>query len=109
MRIIDKCPSGALAYKNVKKAGEADKPLASIKIMKNGPLLVEADCALFEETCKEAAISGPYALCGCERFQEQAILRWNIHQEWIRRFKMSVGKALRPFQLADCREPFVIS
>jgi uncharacterized Fe-S cluster protein YjdI len=65
MRVIDRCPSGALSYKKVNKAGEADKPLAKIKIMKNGPLLVEGDCALFEETGKETASTGPFALCRC--------------------------------------------
>jgi len=65
MSVIDRCPSGALSYKKVKKADEADKTPAQIKIMKNGPLLVEGDCVLFDGTGKEAASTGPFALCRC--------------------------------------------
>jgi uncharacterized Fe-S cluster protein YjdI len=45
MKVIDRCPSGALTYKIIKKAGESEMNSAQIKVMKNGPLLVEGNCA----------------------------------------------------------------
>ncbi len=62
MRIVDRCPSGALSYK---KTGEAEKPSARIKIIKNGPLLAEGSCALIDPDGMELAGSGPFALCRC--------------------------------------------
>ena len=65
MKVIDRCPSGALSYKMVKKAGESETTYAQIKVMKNGPLLVEGDCALIDSTGKEVARAGHLALCRC--------------------------------------------
>ncbi len=62
MRVIDRCPSGALSYEKAKDAG---KPAARIKVVKNGPLLVEGSCALVDQEGKEAARCGPFALCRC--------------------------------------------
>ncbi|MCX6668656.1 MAG: (4Fe-4S)-binding protein [Methanothrix sp.] len=62
MSVIDRCPSGALSYKKVEDAG---KPAARIKVVKNGPLLVEGSCALVDQDGKEAASCGPFALCRC--------------------------------------------
>jgi len=62
MRVIDRCPSGALSYE---KAGDAGKPATRIKVAKNGPLLVEGSCALAVQEGKEAARCGPFALCRC--------------------------------------------
>lgn len=66
MQVIDKCPSGALSYRKARDADtSARESIAKIKIIKNGPLLVEGNCALFDGTGKEAASSGPFALCRC--------------------------------------------
>jgi uncharacterized Fe-S cluster protein YjdI len=65
MKVIDRCPSGALSYRIVKKAGESEKTFAQIKVMKNGPLLVEGSCALLDKTGKEIASNGHFALCRC--------------------------------------------
>ena len=65
IKVIDRCPSGALSYKMVKKAGESETTYAQIKVMKNGPLLVEGDCALINSTGKEVARAGHFALCRC--------------------------------------------
>ena len=64
MSVIDRCPSGALTYKMNRKPDDAEKPSAQIKVMKNGPLLVEGNCALIDRG-KEAMSKGPFALCRC--------------------------------------------
>ena len=43
----------------------ADQPCAKIKVMKNGPLLVEGGCSLMSNEGKELAGQGSYALCRC--------------------------------------------
>ncbi len=65
MTVIDRCPSGALTYKKAASVGGAEKPSAKIKVVKNGPFLVEGDCALIDPEGKEAEKQGPYALCRC--------------------------------------------
>ncbi|VVB69449.1 Divergent 4Fe-4S mono-cluster [uncultured archaeon] len=62
MRAIDRCPSGALSYR---KAEDAGKSAARIKVVKNGPLLVDGQCSLVYQDGKEAASRGPFALCRC--------------------------------------------
>lgn len=71
MKVIDRCPSGALSYRKVggdsKEAAETavSEPSASIKVLKNGPLLVEGSCRLIDKEGNEAASCGPFALCRC--------------------------------------------
>ncbi len=65
MKVIDRCPSGALSYKMVKKEGGSEITSAQIKVMKNGPLLVEGNCALIDWTGKKAATNRHFALCRC--------------------------------------------
>jgi uncharacterized Fe-S cluster protein YjdI len=65
MSTIDRCPSGALTYKRIGSAADAQKPFAEIKVMKNGPLLVEGCCTLKDMEGKVAASHGPFALCRC--------------------------------------------
>jgi len=67
MMVVDRCPSGALTYKKVRLEDEesADQPCAKIKVMKNGPLLVEGGCSLIDNMGKVLAGQGPYALCRC--------------------------------------------
>jgi len=43
MSVIDRCPSGALSYKKIKKADEADKPIAQSKISLFAPFQL-ANC-----------------------------------------------------------------
>ena len=62
MRVIDRCPSGALSYR---KADGSEPPSVKIKVVKNGPLLVEGDCLLVDRDGKEEAVRGPFALCRC--------------------------------------------
>jgi hypothetical protein len=64
LKVIDRCPSGALSYKMV-KAGEFEMTSAQIKVMKNGPLLVGGNCAIIDRTGKEAASNKHFALCRC--------------------------------------------
>jgi uncharacterized Fe-S cluster protein YjdI len=65
MKVIDRCPSGALTYKKARSVEEAEKPPAEIKVVKNGPLLVDGVCVLIGPEGKEVASRGPYALCRC--------------------------------------------
>jgi uncharacterized Fe-S cluster protein YjdI len=67
MRVIDRCPSGALSYRMVgdEAAAVAPELSASIKVLKNGPLLVEGSCRLIDREGNEAANCGPFALCRC--------------------------------------------
>lgn len=81
MRTIDRCPSGALSYrrasgngasKNETIGNEADEAgetpqekAASIRVTKNGPLLVEGNCVLVDSEGRRTASSGPFALCRC--------------------------------------------
>jgi uncharacterized Fe-S cluster protein YjdI len=67
MKIVDHCPSGALTYKKLPLEDEvcADLPCAKIKVMKNGPLLVEGGCSLMDNAGSVLAGQGPYALCRC--------------------------------------------
>ncbi len=62
MQIIDRCPSGALSYEMAKDSGKLS---TRIKVVKNGPLLVEGSCTLVDQEGKEAAEYGPFALCRC--------------------------------------------
>ena len=62
VKVIDRCPSGALSYK---KPGSIQKPAAEIKVTKNGPLLVKGNCVLIDRDDKEIASCGPFALCRC--------------------------------------------
>ena len=62
MKVIDRCPSGALSYK---KTEAIQEPTAEIKVTKNGPLLVKGNCVLIDRDGKEIASCGPFALCRC--------------------------------------------
>lgn len=62
MKIIDRCPSGALSYKKADNSGPCS---VKIKVMKNGPLLVEGDCTLVDRDGKDESFKGPFALCRC--------------------------------------------
>lgn len=62
MKTIDKCPSGALSYK---KIGTDRGHSAKIKVIKNGPLLVEGECALVDREGVQVKSCGPFALCRC--------------------------------------------
>ena len=62
MKVIDRCPSGALSYR---KVVEPKQSSIKIKVMKNGPLLVQGDSILIEKDGKEDAVKGPFALCRC--------------------------------------------
>ncbi len=69
MEVIDRCPSGALSYKKEKpdfgEESASSGPYASIKIVKNGPILVEGNCLLLDPEGKEMAEHGAYSLCRC--------------------------------------------
>ncbi|MDD1762542.1 MAG: (4Fe-4S)-binding protein [Methanothrix sp.] len=62
MKVIDRCPSGALTYR---KADKPEQSSVRIKVMKNGPLLVEGNCTLVDGDGKEDTVNGPFALCRC--------------------------------------------
>ncbi len=65
--VVDRCPSGALTYKEVQSAAkESDNsPGARIRVTKNGPLLVEGGCSLRDNEGTVLTEQGPYALCRC--------------------------------------------
>jgi uncharacterized Fe-S cluster protein YjdI len=67
MTMVDRCPSGALTYKKVgsEDGKNANEPCAKIKVIKNGPLLVEGGCSLIDNEGKELVGRGSYALCRC--------------------------------------------
>jgi len=67
MSVVDRCPSGALTYKKVQPGVEesANSSGAKIKVMKNGPLLIEGGCSLRDNEGRVLAEQGPYALCRC--------------------------------------------
>lgn len=69
MKVIDRCPSGALTYQeNAPQSAEKDAscgPYATIRVVKNGPLLVEGDCRLLNTEGGEMVKKGTYALCRC--------------------------------------------
>lgn len=67
MKTVDRCPSGALTYEKVgsENGMSVNSPCAKIKVMKNGPLLVEGGCSLVDNEGKELAGRGSYALCRC--------------------------------------------
>jgi uncharacterized Fe-S cluster protein YjdI len=80
MRTIDQCPSGALSYKMASEDRTGENAVGnetrekeemrqdeavSIKVTKNGPLLVEGNCVLFDHDGRRIASPGPFALCRC--------------------------------------------
>jgi uncharacterized Fe-S cluster protein YjdI len=67
MSVIDRCPSGALSYRKIggDALAKSQEPSASIKVLKNGPLLVEGSCRLIDREGKEIESCGPFALCRC--------------------------------------------
>jgi len=65
MTVVDRCPTGALTYKKAGSVEDGEKPSAKIKVVKNGPFLVEGICALINPEGKEEKKQGPYALCRC--------------------------------------------
>ena len=76
MKSIDRCPSGALSYK--KKGGEEEtkaeaaaktimEPVAQIKVVRDGPLLISGNCILIYEDGKATPQDKPFALCRCGR------------------------------------------
>ncbi|MDM7911683.1 MAG: (4Fe-4S)-binding protein [Methanotrichaceae archaeon] len=67
MKVIDRCPSGALSYRKVGgiAVAAAQKPSASITVLKKGPLLVKGSCQLIGKDGKKIESCGPFALCRC--------------------------------------------
>jgi len=63
MSVIDRCPSGALSYKKVEDAGQ---PAARIKVVKNGPLLVEGRCSLVDQDGKKQPVRGHMPSVGAQ-------------------------------------------
>lgn len=67
---IERCPSGALKYRleGSTPAVEADEDAAAgttIQASRNGPLLVQGDFRLFEESGEVIPVAGRAALCRC--------------------------------------------
>jgi len=71
--VVSRCPSGALTCRmnsgnRMKADGMAakeEKVKAQIKLVKNGPLLVEGSAALLDSSGTVVAREGTYALCRC--------------------------------------------
>lgn len=64
-KVIDLCPSGALSYRMICDEGKKMEPSAQIKATRNGPLLIQGDCALTGAEGTVLKDKGPYALCRC--------------------------------------------
>ncbi len=73
MKVIDRCPSGALSYEKLgEKASEKlEEPAARIRIIRDGPLMVEGSCSLHAGDGPTLAGQGPYALCRCGRSRKK--------------------------------------
>lgn len=69
MKVVDRCPSGALTYqKKAPLSSEKEavnRQCAIIRVVKNGPLLVQGDCHLLNSNGDETVKRGSYALCRC--------------------------------------------
>ncbi len=73
MKVIDRCPSGALSYRRTgveataaaAAAAPERQPYARIKVLKGGPLLVEGSCRLIGSDGKEIERFSPFTLCRC--------------------------------------------
>jgi uncharacterized Fe-S cluster protein YjdI len=65
MKVIDRCPSGALSYRKAGEEIDSRKPAARIKVLKNGPLLVEGSFMLENQDGNEIARDCRVALCRC--------------------------------------------
>jgi CDGSH-type Zn-finger protein len=69
MKVIDKCPSGALSYTKVDEKKEPtaqdQNPVAEIRVAESGPLMVKGECLLVDSKGKVLAKRGPFALCRC--------------------------------------------
>ena len=63
---IDRCPSGALGYREGDAEGEQTEPRAAVKaqVVKGGPLLVRGSLEL-ESPDGEQALEGSTAFCRC--------------------------------------------
>ena len=68
MKVIDRCPSGALSYRG---SGQCETCSVKINIVKNGPLLVKGDSLLVDSEGKEESVKGPIALCRCGGSQKK--------------------------------------
>ena len=77
MKVIDRCPSGALTYQE--KAPESmekdapDGPDATIRVVKNGPLMVEGSFRLLKTDGSEMTEKGACALCRCGASQKKPL------------------------------------
>ena len=62
VEVVSRCPSGALTYK---MAESVQEPAAQIKVTKDGPLIIQGNCALMGSDGRELERCGPFALCRC--------------------------------------------
>ncbi len=69
--VVERCPSGALTCKKVGAAASAEKSGAEIKVIKNGPLIVEGNCTLIDWKGKKADNHGTFALCRCGKSKKK--------------------------------------
>ena len=67
---VEKCPSGALTYVldgQAEQTSGSDEPVShtNIQVCKNGPLLIQGDFSLQDESGGEITTPGRAALCRC--------------------------------------------
>jgi len=68
MATIDKCPSGALTYKNKSEEKEEVKSeniFTKINVLKNGPLIVKGNFEIFDADNNKLETKSTVALCRC--------------------------------------------
>lgn len=68
METIDKCPTGALTYKNFsgeKEEVKSENISAKINVLKNGPLIVKGNFKIFDAENNKLETKSTAALCRC--------------------------------------------
>lgn len=77
--VIDRCPSGALRYtREAPASGEAaalspPTPAPSIRLSRNGPLLIQGEFELLDEAGAPVPHTGRVALCRCGGTRKQPL------------------------------------
>lgn len=62
---VSKCPSGALTYKMKHEKEEIEPTMATVKLMENGPLMLQQDVKIIKADGSEEVRKNPVVLCRC--------------------------------------------
>ena len=81
IRVVNRCPSGALAYSVDNVEGRAPDREPMVTVTKNGPYAVTGDIGLIDQTQSEGASKEHYTLCRCGGSKNKPFCdgtHWNI-------------------------------